>query len=217
MTDLSPWRDCAVALCEYACGYERGRGKSDGVYQEVCEGRDVGMMRVHYSSCGDLGHWLCERLGVRAQWVNRESLGHYHVGMNVTELGLGCPISKNAPTAADWSGPEIGDICEIWNGTMGQDAHVFVVLGPGSDAHHLRTANYGAGGMSSAEWPGCRISDSSFTHHADGWYVGTRRLHRILPLAELVSLSTALPDLTGAKLTGEIIDAVKAAKWTDQP
>jgi len=217
MTDIGPWRDCAVALCEYACGYEHGRSKDEAVYQEVCEGRDVGMMRVHYSSCGDLGHWLAERLGVREKWVNRQSLGHYHVGMNVAELGLGCPISHDAPTDPEWSGPEAGDICEIWNGSLGQDAHVFVVLGPGSDAQHLRTANYGAGGMSSSNLPGALIANSKFEHRPGGWYVGSRRLHRIIKLSDLVSLSTVPPDLTGAKLTGEVIDAVKAAKWTDQP
>jgi len=71
--------------------------------------------------------------------------------------------------------------------------------------------------MSASAYPGAKISDSSFTHHADGWYIGTRRLRRIIKLADLVKLSTVPPDLTGAKLSGEVIDAVKAAKWTDGP
>jgi len=217
VTELQPWADAAVALCEYACGYEHGRSKDDPVYQDVCEGRDAGMMRAHYSSCGDLGHWLAERLGVRESWVNRHSLGHYHVGMNVAELGLGCPISHDAPTGPEWVGPEAGDICEIWNGTVGQDAHVLVALGHGSDGNHLRTANYGAGGMNASAIMGAKISDSTFSHHPDGWYVGTRRLRRIIKLADLVRAATAPPDLTGAKLTGETIDAVKAAQWTDTP
>jgi|SRR6478609_676634 len=215
--DLSPWRMAAVALCEYACGYDHGRGKDDPVYREVCEGRDAGLARAHYSSCGDLGHWLAERLGVREKWVNRQSLGQYRVGMNVVELGYGCPISHDAPTGPEWPGPEPGDICEIWNGAAGQDAHVLVVLGQGSDANHLRTANYGSGGMSAAAFPGAKISDSSFSRHADGWYVGTRRLRRVIKLADLVRMSTAYPDLTGARLAGEVIDAVKYAKWTDGP
>ena len=37
---LDVWRAAAVALCEYACGYEAGRSKDDPVYREVTEGRD---------------------------------------------------------------------------------------------------------------------------------------------------------------------------------
>lgn len=215
--DPEPWRMAAVVLAEYACGYEHGRSKDDPVYLEVCEHRDTGMLRAHYSSCGDLGHWLAERLGVRESWVNRQSLGHYRVGMNVALLGFGCPASHDAPTGPDWTGPQPGDICEIWNTSTGYDAHVFVALGPGSDLNHLRTANYGAGGMSAASFPGAKISDSAFTHHPDGWYVGTRKLHRIISLADLAQLSKVPPDLTGAKSPGEVIDAVHAAKWTDGP
>lgn len=217
MTDLSPWQAAAVALCEYACGYEHARSKDDPVYQEVCEGRDVGQMREDYSSCGDLGHWLAERLGVRAPWVNRQSLGLWRRGLNVYLLGLGCPISHDAPTGPEWAGPEAGDTCEIWNLPLGSDAHVFVALGPGSDAQHIRTANYGAGGMSASAFPGAKISDSLFTHHPDGWYVGARRLRRIIKLADLIQARAAPPNLAGAKLTGEVIDAVNAAQWTDAP
>ncbi len=210
MTDLSVWQDAAIALCEHACGAPHGIGKDDAPYPEVTEGRDVGMTRAHYSSCGDLPHWLLERLGVREKWVNRQSLGHYHVGLNIVELGLGCPISHAAPTEADWPGPGTGDICEIWNGAKGKDAHVFVCLGPGSDADHLRTANYGMGGMSAAAAPGAGISDSRLTHNPNGWYVGSRKLQRIIRFADAVTLSTAPPDLTGAKVAGELVDALGA-------
>ncbi len=210
MPDLFLWRDAAVALCEYACGYEVGRSKDDPVYQDVCEHRDAGAARAHYSSCGDLGHWLAERLGVRDGWVNRASLGHYRVGMNVVNLGFGCPLSCEAPTGPEWAGPEAGDICEIWNLPMGTDAHVFVALGPGADAQHIRTANYGAGGMSAAALPGSKISNSEFTHHSNGWRIGSRKVHRILRLADLVAAVTAPPDLTGARVTGELADALGA-------
>lgn len=214
MADLSVWQDAAVALCEYACGAPHGLSKDTPPYPEVTEGRDIGMSRARYSSCGDLPHWLLERLGLREAWINRHSLGHYHVGLNIAELGLGCPISHAAPTDPAWPGPGVGDICEIWNGIKGQDAHVFVVLGPGSDAQHLRTANYGMGGMSAAASPGAGISDSHFTHNANGWYVGSRKLQRIIRFADAVALATAVPDLTGAKVSGEILDALGAKYGT---
>lgn len=212
MADLSLWQQAAVALCEFACGWPHGVGKDEAPYPEVTEGRDLGMNRAHYSSCGDLPHWLFERLGLCEKWINRQSLGHYHVGLNIAELGLGCPISHAAPVDPAWPGPGVGDVCEIWNGTLGQDAHVFVVLGPGSDVNHLRTANYGAGGMSSSAFPGGLISDSHYEHRGGAWYVGTRRLQRIIRFADAVALSTAQPDLAGAAVSGELIDAL-GAKW----
>ncbi len=214
--DTSLWRTAAVELCRYACGGDKGRGKNDPVYREVTEGRDGpgDLQRAAYSSCGDLGHWLLERLGVREKWVNRHSLGQYHVGANVYELGLGCPIAHAAPTASDWAGPEAGDICEIWNGTKGQDAHVFVVLGPSEKVEgKLLTANYGAGGMQAALWPGARLSNSSCQHTIAGWFVGSRKMQRVIRLVDYVPLITAPPDLTGAELTGEVIDAL-GANWS---
>lgn len=212
MTDTSLHRDAAVALSEYACGYDKGRSKDDPVYAEVTEGRDVGAWRQHYSSCGDQGHWLLQRLGLREAWLNRASLGHYRVGLNVAELGLSCPIAHAPPADTAWR-PEPGDICEIWN--TGTDAHVFVCLGTGSDDGHIRTGNYGAGGMSAAAWPGANIADSPFVRYADGWYVGLahpRKLQRVIRIADAVPLITAQIDLTGAQVTGELIEALNA-KW----
>lgn len=213
--DISLWQMAAVALCEFACGYEHGRGKDEPAYREVTEGRDVGMMRAHYSSCGDQGHWLLQRLGLAERWLNRSSLNQYGVGLNIARLGLGCPISHVAPTSADWAGPQPGDICLIWNSASGSDAHCFVCLGPGSDAGHIRTANYGAGGMSSAAFPGANIANSPFVHREDGWYVGLahpRKLQRTIKLGDAIALRKHQPNLTGAKLTGEVIDAL-GARW----
>lgn len=214
--DLSVWRQAAVALCRYACGDDKGRGKDDLVYREVTEGRDGpgDLQRAAYSSCGDLAHWLLERLGVREKWVNRQSLGHYQIGSNVYDLGLGCSVSHPAPTASDWAGPEVGDICEIWNASKGQDAHVFVMLGSSEKAGgKLLTANFGAGGCSTALWPGARLSDSSLQHTAAGWYVGSRKMQRIIRLADYVQHITAQPNLTGAELPGEVTDALGAV-WS---
>lgn len=212
--DLSLWQTAAVELARFACNGDKGRGKDDPVYRDVTEDRDEPPNRAHYSSCGDQPHWLLERVGVREKWVNRASLRQYRVGMNIVELGLACPISHAAPMAVDWAGPGPGDICEIWNSPTGSDAHTFVVLGPSDIPGKLLTANYGAGGMSQAAWPGARLSNSSFTHTEVGWYIGSRKMQRIIRLADYVPLITAQPDLTGAAVSGELIDAL-GAKWAD--
>ena len=209
MPELYLWADAAVALCEYACGYDAGRGKDDPVYAAVTEGRDVPPNRARYSSCGDLAHWLLERLGVREHWVNRASLGHYTVGANVSDLA-GCPVHV-VPGSAFL--PQPGDILEIWNASGGQDAHVCVCLAEPHDGK-ITLANYGAGGMSAQAWPGANVHDSAWSAMTSGHYVGTRRVQRVVPLASIVTVITAQPDLTGARVTGELIDAL-GAKWTE--
>jgi len=209
MPDISVWQMGAVALAEYACGYSAGRSKDDPVYLGVVEHRDVPPNRAVYSSCGDLGHWLLERLGVREPWVNRASLGHYVVGANVARLGLGCPISHQPPIDPSWS-PGPGDICEIWN--TGTDAHVFVSLGV-DQSGKLRTANYGAGGMSAAASPGSNIAESPFVRSGTGWMVGQahpRKLQRVIRLADAVALVKAQPNLSGAQVSDDLIDSLKA-------
>jgi hypothetical protein len=215
MPDISTWQMGAVALCEHACGFTQGRSKDDPVYLEVVEHRDVPPNRSVYSSCGDLGHWLLERLGLREGWVNRASLGHYVIGANVARLGLGCPISHPPPTDPNWA-PGPGDICEIWN--TGIDAHVFVSLGV-DQAGTLRTANYGAGGMNASAWPGANIAESPFVRSGSGWMVGKahpRKLQRIIRLEDAVALVKARADLSGARVTDDLIDAL-GAKWTGDP
>lgn len=208
--DITLWQTAAVALCEYACGYDKGRGKDDPVYLDVVEYRDVPPNRAHYSSCGDLAHWLLERLGLDEPWVNRASLGHYHVGANVSLLASS-PVHR-LPGGADWS-PRPGDILEIWNAAGGSDAHVCVYLGPGSTPGHARIGNYGAGGMSAAVSPGANISDTAFTLQAGAWILGHRKVQRVIPLAAAVLLSKRPPDLTGAAVTGELVDALQVT-WT---
>lgn len=214
--ELEPWRMAAVALCEYACGYEHGRDKGEPVYIEVTEHRDgpTGREREHYSSCGDLAWWLLFRLGLRLHWMNRAANGSYDIGMNVADL-TGCPVAEHGPFGPDYS-PQPGDILEIWSSPTTSDAHVCVVLAAAKDGI-LRTANYGAGGMNASLHPGANIANSPYERVGDHWVIGKarRRLQRVIPLASIVPLLTELPDLTGAKLTGEVIDAVHAAKWTD--
>lgn len=207
--DLSLWRTAAVALCEYACGYAQGRDKDDPVYLEVVEHRDVPPDRAHYSSCGDQAWWLLYRLGLRKPWMNRKANGTYAPGMNVADL-TGCPVHIVGPTAPNYA-PLPGDILEIWSAADTHDAHVCISLGL-TDPGHLRTANYGAGGMNAAASPGANIAQSPYLHTPNGWLIGTskRRLQRVIPLANVVPLLTVAPDLTGARVAGEVIDALQA-------
>lgn len=210
--DVSLWQMAAVALCEHACGYAEGRNKTDPVYIEVTEHRDGPrpIDRKSYSSCGDLAWWLLFRLGLRKPWMNRAANGTYNIGMNVADL-TGSPVTRHA--MAGYS-PDPGDIVEVWNLPSTSDAHVTVILGPGPTADQIRTANYGAGGMSEGISPGAVIRNSRWTPPASP-IIGTRRVQRFIKLRDVVPLLTEPPDLTGAKLTGEVIDALQALKWTN--
>jgi len=212
------WRRAAVALAEHACGYDAGRTKLDPVYVEVTEGRDGPgpEQRRHYSSCGDLAHWLYKRLGIREPWVNRTDdgvNGPWRAGENVSRLwGGACPFDQVPPADELWL-PEPGDVCLIWN--TGNDAHVMVALGLDADGKRLRTANYGAGGMSPAVAPGARISSAYVTRQHGRPFYGARQIQRVLPLAAAVRQISVQPDLRGAALTGEEIDAIEL-NWRQQ-
>lgn len=208
---LDVWRAAAAALCEHACGYDRGRGKDDAVYIEVTEGRDGPgpEQRKRYSSCGDLVHWLYKRLGIREPFLNRTddgANGPWRSGENVSRLwGGACPFDRVPPADLDWL-PEPGDVLLIWN--TGFDAHVMVALGADRDGK-IRTANYGAGGMSSGVSPGARIGSNRITWQRGKPFYGARQIQRYLPLAEAVRHITVTPDLRGASLSGEEVDAIE--------
>lgn len=212
--ELYLWQQAAVALCEYACGWEKGRAKDEAPYIEVTERRDGPgpRQRADYSSCGDQAWWLLYRLGLRRPWMNRAANGTYNIGMNVADL-TGCPIHVSGPFGADFA-PQPGDILEIWNSSTTRDAHVCIVLATPLDGH-LRTANYGAGGMSPSLAPGSNIAQSPFARAGDGWLVGNsrRKIQRVIPLSAVVPLLTEQADLTGARVSGELIDAL-GAKWS---
>src|SRR6188768_3209150 len=127
-----------------------GFSKTDPIYVAVTEGRDGPgpEQRVHYSSCADLSHAILQRVGVRLPFLNRRSYLGWKPGVNISNLQRpACPFAS-APVAASTFFPPAGSLCLIWS--TGYDAHALTVLGPGSDEHHILTANYGAGGMSAA-------------------------------------------------------------------
>jgi hypothetical protein len=216
---IDVWRNAAVALCEHACGYDAGRSKDDPVYVEVTEGRDGPgpEQRKRYSSCGDLAHWLYKRLGIREPFLNRtddDANGPWQPGVNVARLwGGSCPFDQVSPSDARWL-PEPGDVMLIWN--TGNDAHVMVALGIDWGGK-LRTANYGAGGMSPLASPGAKIASKPITFQHGKLFYGTRQVQRWLPLGEAVKHITVAPDLRGAALSGEEIDAVDLGWRQDRP
>jgi len=209
---LDVWRAAAVALCEYACGSGAGRSKDDPVYLEVTEGRDGPgpEQRRKYSSCGDLAHWLYKRLGIREPWLNRSddnSFGPWRPGANITLLwGTACPFDAVPPAGTQWM-PDAGDVVLIWNGSNGHDAHVMVSLG--AEGAALRTANYGAGGMSPLAAPGAKIASKPITFHDGKPFYGPRQIQRYLPLSEAIKHIREEPDLRGAALTGDVFDAIE--------
>jgi|SRR5215204_2076599 len=211
---LHVWQRAAVALDEFACGYGQGRSKDDPVYLgDVTEGRDYGAMRARYSSCGDRFHWRQYRLGVRESWINRRP--NYRVGQNISLIsglawasGYGKPLPEHVDI-------EIGDELLIWNAPAGSDAHSLSVIGIELDGARrvLRTANYGAGGMSPGASPGARLGSGQLVWKQGpaGWghYYGARRLQRIVRLSDIVAHVTAPPNLAGASMTGEDLDALE--------
>lgn len=204
-----------------AGGVVAGFDKLAPKYVATTEGRDGpgADQRKAYSSCGDQLHRILELIGVRNEpWVNRKSLGHYTVGANISRLEpSACPAAKVPPRDPAYRPPP-GSLCLIW--TSGYDAHAFVVLGDGSDANHIRTGNYGAGGMSSATAPGANVADSPWAlefragvapptpsgRHLLG---GSRRvLQRVITPDALVPYITAQIDLSGVTFSAALQDGV---------
>lgn len=176
------------------------------MYVAVTEGRDgpTAAARKRYSSCGDLGNWLLQRLGVAPRLLNRTP--HYRVGWNIAMLASP-PLSEVCP-----KGPPLpGDVCIIKSRPASNDDHVCVALA-GGVAGMLRTANYGAGGMSESVLVGARIVTPplAWQPHVSIWRVGAKSLYRIVRIESAMRLAVAAPDLTGAELPGEVLDAIEA-------
>lgn len=208
---LHLWQAAAVALDEFACGYEGGRAKTDDVYQSVVEGRDVPASYARYSSCGDRASWKLYRLGCREKWINRRANGGWRVGRNISALAFECPISSKPEST--WA-PSPGDEMLIWNKPDGTDAHSLSVLS--FDGLEARTANYGASGMSAAVFPGAAVRSAPLRYDGANWRYGNKIVQRVIRLEELIPLLTAKPDLNGpeftAEFTGEVRDALEAER-----
>lgn len=213
--------EAICALSRYFCGVPidarpasgstlTGRDKTDPVYVSVTERRDgpTADQRARYSSCGDQLHAILERVGIRNPALNRASQRQYQSGANIMRLQA-FPFSHSL--APHTPPPVAGSLCLIW--TSGYDAHAFVVLGPGSDEHHILTGNYGAGGMSAATAPGANIADSPLVIMPDGMHIGGgshRRLHTVMSPSAIAPYVDAQIDLSGASVSGELVDALGA-------
>ncbi len=207
---LSVWQTAAIALIEWACGYDVGRSKDDPVYKLVTENRDGPgpEQRKKYSSCGDVVHFYLMRLGVRESWINRTDDGVYGPwvsGKNISDLwGSSCPI--DIVPNADWK-PEPGDILIIWN--TGFDSHVCVALSE-LEQGKIVLGNYGAGGMNPNPLPGSNVKPSKLTWNGKQWVIGSRYVQRCLKLSEIVKHVSVKPDLSGGlSLIGEVMDALE--------
>lgn len=211
---LELWRIGISALASWACGYSKGRGKLEAPYIEVTEGRDARNVWAHYSSCADLAHWIAERCGVTAPWVNRthdDVNGPWASGVNVSRL-MGSGIAKS-PAATFL--PEQGDILILFNSPTGTDAHVCVYIGPNAAAKGEHwTANYGAGGMSASEHPGAKLSSKPLRVEGSALMYGAKRVQRVITVPDLVAQATRKANFAGpdfdAEFTGEVQDALEA-------
>jgi hypothetical protein len=224
MEPLEAYRIVAVALDEWACGYDKGRPKTDPVYQQIVEKRDVPSTYAHYSSCADRAHWRLWRLGCRLPFVNREErspLPHdWHIGLNIAmlhDVSKGSPVLTGgnkvaAPPGVDWV-PSPGDEMIIWN--TGNDAHSLSVLD--WDGKLARTSNYGAGGMSPSATPGAKIVEAPLSFDGKVWKYGRTTLktvQRVIRLEDVIPTLTVMANLEGPDYTdvytGEVRDLVES-------
>lgn len=231
MNRIECYREAAVALDTWACGGAVGRSKTDPVYQLIVEGRDVPSSYERYSSCADRAHWRLWRLGCRLPFVNREErspLPHdWHVGVNISNLhdvrqGSPCLFRVDdqgrkyaTQPGADWE-PSPGDELIIWN--TGNDAHSLSIIS--HDGSRAVTANYGAGGMSKAAFPGAKLGNAPLVFKAGHWWYGegarAKQVMRVLRLVDIIETLTAKADLSGpefdAVFTGEVKDFIEAER-----
>jgi hypothetical protein len=150
-------REFPLRYLDYATNGALGRPETDPVYKAVTENRDTPgawpWQPGYYSSCGDLAHWMYEMLGVRFEWVNRKSLGHYKVGMNVSRLAYNA-FSRD-PEPDELYNP--GDVLIVWQRKDTTDAHV-ICVNDHSDPQNIITNEYGqpGGAMRVSEYRGVK-------------------------------------------------------------
>lgn len=191
--DLEWFRAQSLALLDYATNQELGRPESDPVYREITEGRDFGK---GYSSCGDLAHWLYFRLGVRADWLNREEHAGWKVGVNLSRLWNKCPQAR-PPIAGECYQP--GDVLIHWEKPQGTDGHVLVVREHRGEVLH--SADYGQPG-------GARRARHMSVTKSGVVVLGQKRLRYVLPLADVLAAAEARGELDTVKpppVSGELV------------
>jgi hypothetical protein len=197
-------------------GVVQGFNKLAPEYIRVTEGRDgPGPEQMKkYSSCADQLHALLERVGVRLPNVVNRGKNHVYGAAQMIKLEKpNCPFAKTPPSDPTYR-PPIGSLCLIWS--TGFDAHALVILGAGSDDKHIRTGNYGAGGMSEFISPGANVADSPcvWDDKRKALLIGKskRALHSVIEPASIVPYIDAQIDLSGARVTDDLIQAL-GAKW----
>lgn len=208
--DLKAARDYARAKSRYACGGIKGRGKLDPVYVAVTQGRDSKTNWSHYSSCGDQLHWHAVEMGVPVteSWINRDDPAtgkkwQFGLHNNITLLQSPGP-ARVTPIGYV---PEAGDYLICWH-EDGSDVHVRIA--GNTDTGLLETFDYGAGGMSNSEFPGATCNHVKIgTSGAKLILINPKNgahtvVQKVIPLPVIISLSKALP-----QMTGDVIDALE--------
>lgn len=177
----------AVSQLEWAC--KNGKVATDDErYRSVLEGR---VYKPPSSSCGDLAHWMLYRMGVRLPWINRKENAGWRPGENVSLLCWN--IATRASTAADVYAP--GDVIVVWTrasaaGVMGNE-HVVCVIDHDPQSGVLQTAEYGQ--------PGGALKTSELAIGGGHHILGTRTVHRWLPLQDVLGAAAAAGRLEPAE------------------
>lgn len=198
LADLPAARRYARALARFACGGSKGRGKLDPVYVDVTQGRDSRPNWAHYSSCGDLLHWVSWTFGVRSEWVNRDDAATerkwtFGPRDNISTLqGRPGHPGPGIVTPADYL-PEAGDFLLCWDDG---GAHVHVRVAGNTDSGMVETFDYGAGGMSASEFPGATCNRSTLIADNGKLFLDSpgrprRRVQKVVQLTEIISQSSA--------------------------
>lgn len=192
----------AATLLDYAVNGAKGRDELDDVYQSIVEHRDgpTARQRAHYSSCGDLAHWLYARLGcLEAPFMNRDEEpgeggeADWRSGVNLNRW-VGRPIGPNPyarkPTAAtcDLHSPYAfgtGDVVVVMNSFGG---HVMCVtawepatVGTPRRLPTLYTAEYGQpGGKAKQHQVSAGNSPRGSVYVGSNPIIAHARMHEVL-------------------------------------
>lgn len=197
-----PYRDIAREWCDIATGYPfDGVTADDAIYREVTEWRDPG---PGYSSCADLAHWLLYRLGVRADWINRDEHQGYRSIVNVARL-VPRPVGSNPVARAPIPGERFacGDVIVAWARKDTRDAHVMIVEEHSEVAGVLCTWDYGQGPMAPEAWRAHRdhLEGRRVTRAIKHFTLGNgKTVHAVIPLLDVLAVERdagrlAAPDL----------------------